>query len=555
MKRSRRPSRAKKDPAEVLFFGGRLLDAPRARKLPAPGRARPLRKGSGGEAVLVRGGRIEAVGPFATLRRRVSRGAELVDLEGGTLTPGFTDAHIHLITWIRAMDEPWMDAQTPESVERAVRSRLASAPREEWILVRGFVPREWTRERRSRAMLDRLAPDRPLVLYAVDGHSVWANGAALSRAGIGEGTADPPGGVVDRDPATGALTGILIEAADRPLRAAVVHGETPASALQRALARARGLGITSAHDFDRSATWRAAQELERDLEPAGLGFRLLLSVPLASLEAALALGLQSGLGGARLRIGHVKMFADGTLGSATALLESPYEGSSQVGIEVTRREDLAEACERAAQAGLSVAIHAIGDRAVRNALDAIEAPLRRGLRYPLPPRVEHVQLAREADFPRFREIGAVASIQPIHQVTDREIARRHWGNRTERSYAWRSLLRAGAALQLGSDAPFDRPGPLLAIQAALTRRAAGEDESRSFHKEQRIGLADALRAHLEEPHRVAGWPEPLGRIAPGFGADLVRWNEDFCTIPIDSWHQAATVGVWVGGTGEIIEKT
>jgi predicted amidohydrolase YtcJ len=548
------PRRATKESSEILFFGGRLLDAPRAAKLPAPGKARPLRKG-GGEAVWVRGGRIEAVGPYATLRRRASRAAELVDLEGGTLTPGFTDAHIHLVTWVRASDEPWMDEQTPESVERAVRSRLASAPSEEWLLVRGWVPREWGRERRSRAMLDRLAPDRPLVLYAVDGHSVWANSVALARAGVGEGTADPPGGVVDRDAATGALTGVLIEAADRPLRAAVVHGEAPTATLGRAFARARGLGITSAHDFDRSATWRAAQELQRELMPAPLGFRLLLSVPLASLDHALALGLESGLGTDRLRIGAVKMFADGTLGSATALLESPYEGSSQVGIEVTRREDLASGCERAAEAGLAVAIHAIGDRAVRNALDAIEAPLRRGLRYPLPPRVEHVQLAREADFSRFRELGAIASVQPIHQVTDRETARRHWGSRTERSYAWRSLLRAGASVQFGSDAPFDRAGPLLAIQAALTRRAGGEPETESFHVEQRIGLAAALRAHLEEPHRAAGWPELLGRIAPGFGADLVRWNVDLCTTPIDFWHQARATGVWVGGSGEIIEKT
>jgi hypothetical protein len=391
------------------------------------------------------------------------------------------------------------------------------------------------------------------VLHAVDGHSVWASSAALARAGVGEGTPDPPGGVVERD-ASGALTGILIEAADRPLRAAVVHGEAPVATLRRALARARGLGITSAHDFDRSATWRAAQELERESGPAGLGFRLLLSVPLASLDHAVGLGLRSGFGTERLRIGPVKMFADGTLGSATALLESPYEGSSRTGIEVTSREEMAEACGRAAGAGLSVAIHAIGDRAVRNALDAIEAPLRRGLRYPLPPRVEHVQLARDSDFGRFREIGAIASVQPIHQVTDRETARRLWGSRTGRSYAWKALLRARAPLQFGSDAPFDRAGPLLAIQAALSRRAAGEPASLAFHPEQRIDLAAALRAHLEAPHRAAAWGEPLGRIAPGFGADLVRWDVDLCTIPIDFWHQVEAAGVWVGGRPEIIEK-
>ena len=545
--------RAKTDraPGETLFFGGRLLDAPRAAKLPAPGRARPLRKGSAGEAVWVRDGRIEAVGAYGALRRRAGKSAKSVDLKGGTLMPGFTDAHIHLMTWIRALDEPWMEEQTPEAVERAVRRRRASAPSEEWLLVRGWVPRAWAPERRSRAMLDQIAPDRPLLLYAVDGHSVWANAAALVRAGVAEGTPDPPGGVIERD-FRGALTGILIEAADKPARAAVTHREDAAATLRRALARARGLGITSAHDYDRAATWRAAQDLER---AGSLGFRLLLSVPLASLDHAIGLGLRSGFGTEQLRIGPVKMFADGTLGSATALLESPYEGTGRVGIEVTRREELVQGCLRAAEAGLAVAIHAIGDRAVRNALDAIAEPLKRGLSYPLPPRVEHVQLARTEDFARFRELGAVASVQPIHQVTDRAVAREHWGERTSRSYAWKSLLAAGAPLLFGSDAPFDRAGPLLAIQAALTRRSPEDEPSAAFHAEQRLRLTQALRAHLEEPHRAAGWRTPRGRIAPGFGADVVHFDQDLCSMPVDSWHQVAAAGVWVGGSREIIENS
>lgn len=548
--RSERATGSRPEPAEILFFGGRLLDAPRAGRLPAPGRARPIRRGAGAEAVWVRNGRIEAVGAHGALRRRASRSARVVDLKGGTLTPGFTDAHIHLITWRRALDEPWMDAQTPEAVERAAASRLAAAPSQEWILVRGWVPREWPAERRRRAWLDRIAPDRPLLLQAVDGHSVWANGAALSRAGIGEGTPDPSGGRIERDPG-GALTGILIEAADRPVRGAVVHGEDAAVTLRRALARARALGITSAHDFDRSATWRAAQDLERE---GTLGFRLLLSIPLVSLDEALALGLRSGFGSETLRIGAVKMFADGTLGSATALLEEPYEGSGDSGIEVTTAEALADGCRRAAEGGLSVAIHAIGDRAVRHALDAIGRPLAEGLRYPLPPRVEHVQLARREDLARFRSLGALASVQPIHQVTDRQVASAKWGSRTERSYPYRSLLAAGAPLLFGSDAPFDRAGPLLGVQAALTRRSAGEPASMSYHPEQRVRLAQALRAHLETPHRAAGWSTPLGRIEEGYGADLVRFDQDLCSIPVETWHQARVLGVWVGGRPEVIEK-
>lgn len=527
---------------EYLLWNGRILDAPRAARLPKPGRGVPR---PSNEAVWVRGDRIEAVGPLAALRRRVGRTAEAVDMKGGTLTPGFTDAHIHLVTWIRALDEPWLTEQTSEAIGRA-----AAARSEGWIVIRGWVPREWGSDRRVRATLDRIAPGRPLVLYAVDGHSVWANRAALERAGVDERTAAPPGGVIERD-RSGALTGVLIEDAANLLRATVEHGEEPRESLRRALAKARSLGITSAHDFDRSATWRAAHDLDRD---RALGFRLLLSIPLASLDHAIALGLRSGAGNERLRIGPVKMFADGTLGSATALLEAPYEGQGQSGIEVTSREALADACRRAAEAGLSVAIHAIGDLAVRHALDAIEAPARLGLAYPFPPRVEHVQLARLEDIARFRSLGAAASVQPIHQVTDRVMARRHWGGRTDRSYAYRAIRASGARLLFGSDAPFDRAGPLLAIQSALLRRAAGEPAGAAFHPEQRLTLAQALRAHLEAPHALAGWETPLGRIAPGYGADLALFDHDLAATPIDSWHSAHVRRVWVAGRPELIEK-
>jgi len=526
-------------PGEFVFWNGRLLDAARA--------ARPPR---GAEALWVKNGRIEAVGPAAAVRRRAGRTAEPVDLKGGTLTPGFTDAHIHLMTWIRAMDEPWLSDQTPEAIERAAAARLESAPDEEWILLRGWIPREWGPERRVRATVDRIAAGRPLVLYAVDGHSVWASGAALARAGITDDTPHPPGGIIERDRG-GTATGVLIETADRPLRAVVVHGESGAQTLARALARARGLGITSAHDFDRAATWRAAQELDH----AGrLGFRLLLSIPVASLDAAIALGLRSGTGSETLRFGAVKLFADGTLGSATALLTSPYEGRTSAGIEVLSREDMAATCTRAFQSGLTVAIHAIGDLAVRNALDAIASPLGRGGRYVLPPRVEHVQLARDEDFARFRSLGVLASVQPIHQVTDRVLARKHWGARTSRSYAWKRLLSSGAKLLFGSDAPFDRPGPLRALSAALLRREGDEGSERAFHPEQRIRLAQALRAHLETPHVAAAWRTPLGRLAPGFGADLAVFDHDLAASDPAGWDSVRARAVWVAGKREPTQK-
>ena len=495
------------------------------------------------EAVWVRGDRIVAVGPLAEIRVRAGRGVGRVDLGGGTLFPGFTDSHIHLVTWIRALREPWLGAQDPESIKSAVSERIRTAPREEWLLIRGWVPREWPAAGRSRGLLDRIAPDRPLVLHAVDGHSVWGNRLAFERAGIDERAPDPEGGFIERA-RSGVPTGVLGEEARRLITERIRRATPIRDDLRDAIAKARSLGITSAHDFDRAGTWRAASELARE---GRLSFRLLLSVPVGSLEAGMTLGLAGGFGGESLRIGPVKMFADGTLGSATALLEEPYEGSVERGIEVTPPEELAAACASAADAGFSVAIHAIGDRAVRNALNAIESAMNSGKRYPSPPRIEHVQLSRIEDWGRFRRLGVFASVQPAHALTDRAIARRHWGGRTARSYAYRGLAAAGAKLLLGSDAPFDRAGPLLAIQAALLRRDGSDPPTAAFHPEQAIRLGQALRAHLEEPHRAAGWPLKLGRLAAGYGADLAHFDHDLRRTPLEEWHRARVVRTWVAG--------
>jgi len=525
-----------------LFHGGTLLDARRAaRAVASP------RKGSG-EALLVRGGVIEAIGPLTRLRKLAGSAIEPYDLRGGALVPGFVDAHIHLVTWLRTIREPSFGAaQTPEALAGLVHAREKKLRPGEWLTVRGWVARAWPAELLVRETLDRIVPARPLVLYAADGHSVWANGAALSLCGVNGQTRAPEGGVIARD-ARGEPTGHLIEEAANLVRSRVPRLDDPTEELRDAVAEARRLGITSAHDFDASAAVRrAAQDLDRD---GRLGLRLLKSIPVASLDAAEELGLRHGFGSNHLRIGPVKMFADGTLGSATALLEEPYEGTSNVGIAVTPPEELREKTIRAAKAGLTVAIHAIGDRAVRHALDAIEAALSEGLRFPAPPRVEHVQLATQADFGRFHRLGAVASVQPIHLLTDRELAARTWGARTERSYAWKSLHRAKATLYFGSDAPFDRPGPLLALQAAVVRRDPARHPG-AFHGEQRLRLSEALRAHVEAPHAAAGWTERLGRLEPGWGADLAVLSHDLRSIPPEEWHRVRVAGTWVAGSNQL----
>jgi predicted amidohydrolase YtcJ len=232
----------------------------------------------------------------------------------------------------------------------------------------------------------------------------------------------------------------------------------------------------------------------------------------------------------------VKLFADGTLGSRTAALLEPYEGSTETGLDLMPPAELACAVARAAEEGLSVAIHAIGDRAVRSALDAIEGSAGALAKLALPPRIEHVQLLDPADRPRFARLGVWASVQPSHCIADIELAERGWGARVERSYPWRSLVEAGASVVFGSDAPVEAPVPALGLHAALTRCRVDGTPAGGFTPGERIGLDQALWAYTAGGAALAGRSAGLGRIAPGCAADLVVWDADLHRLPASLLH-------------------
>jgi hypothetical protein len=275
--------------------------------------------------------------------------------------------------------------------------------------------------------------------------------------------------------------------------------------------------------------------------------RVLMHLPHVALEHALGLGVASGTGDDLFRLGALKLFADGALGSQTAALLEPYEGSADHGLELIPPAELAALVGRAAAGGLAVAIHAIGDRAVRSALDAIAAagPSTRTLG--LPPRIEHVQLLHPADLPRFAAQGVVASMQPSHCTSDIDIALRHWGRRVERSYPWHSLLASGACLVFGSDAPVEAPTTAHGLGSAVTRRRSDGTPAGGFVPSERIGLDAALRAYTEGPARAAGtWPR-LGRLAPGAVADLVVWNVDLHGLAADELSRARVAATVMEG--------
>jgi predicted amidohydrolase YtcJ len=288
------------------------------------------------------------------------------------------------------------------------------------------------------------------------------------------------------------------------------------------------------HDFEGIETLRLLRSLTR--VPGQPRLRVVAHLPHAGIEAALALGLESGVGDDLFRYGAVKLFADGTLGSRTAALLEPYEGTAETGMDLVPPAELARAVAQAAAGGLSVAIHAIGDRAVRSALDAIEGSAGTLAKLALPPRVEHVQLLDPADRPRFARLGVWASLQPSHCVADIEIAERGWGARTGRSYPWRSLLEAGVSVAFGSDAPVEAPVPALGLHAAVTRQRADGTPAGGFTPGERIGLDEALRAYTTGGAALAGRSAGLGRIAPGCAADLVVWDADLHRLPASMLH-------------------
>ena len=449
-------------------------------------------------------GHILGIGPAA--RATAGPDADVIEVRGRAL-PGLADAHIHLEGLARLKLE--VDLTGTRSLEDAlarVRRHAAGLPPDGWIVGRGWYNDAWPDPRfPDRRSLDDAVAGRPALLLRKDAHSAWVSSAALTAAAIGHQTEEIRGGVVDRD-STGEPTGILRENAVQVVQRRVPRPsdrqlDMAMASTLRDLAR---IGVTSAHSMDPPSAFASLSRLHARTP---LPVRISYNIPAPRLEHAERLGFRSGLGDDRLRIWGVKAFLDGSLGSRTAEM---IDGS---GVPVLPQDELIELARRCAAAGLNLCLHAIGDGAVRRALDALE-PLSDawpGWR----PRVEHAQLVDSADMPRFRSAGVVASMQPIHAVSDREIADREWGERVDHAYAWRALLDAGAVLAFGSDAPVEPADPLLGIDAATNwRRRAG------WHSGLALSQAQALRAYSWGAAYAVGMEDRLGRLRPGTLCDL-----------------------------------
>jgi len=513
-------------------------------------------------ALAVACGRVVAIGGDE-LEDLAGPETQVVDLEGRCVIPGLTDSHIHFGNFALGLRQVDLSGagSLAEVLERVARRAGETRPGE-WILGRGWDQEQWP-ERRfpSAADLDRVVPHHPVALTAKSGHALVVNSLALARAGITADTPDPPGGRIERDPA-GRPTGLLLEEAMRPVRAAIPQPDVEAvvAALPAAFERAWRVGLTAVHDMaapsgDDATIFNAYQRLHA---AGGLGLRIVKYLPAAALDHALALGLRAGLGDDWLRIGGVKVFTDGALGPRTAAMLEPYDDEpDNMGILTIEREALEDLARRATAGGLGLAIHAIGDRANRLALDAVATvgadtvPRRRTggtASAPVRHRIEHVQLLHPDDVGRLAALGVVASMQPIHATQDAPMADRYWGERTATAYAWRSLLDAGTVLAFGSDCPVEDLNPFLGIHAAVTRsRPDGYGGPEGWHPEQRITVEEAVRAYTWGAAYAVGMEDRLGSLSPGKLADLVVLDRDIFSCDPAAIAETQVVGTMVGG--------
>ena len=507
-------------------------------------------------AIDTRSGRILAVGEDDEVRRVGGHATELVDLHGQTVLPGFIDAHIHLLaTAYRAHYIDAAECVSEEAVAELVRQRAVQTPPGQWIQGGRWYKDAWPGQQfPTRASLDAAAPDHPVALWSKDGHLLWVNSLALQRAGISAQTPDPTNGAILRDSA-GEPIGVLQEEEATNLVYRVIDKSDPVLTrhlVRQSLTELLRAGITTIHDIEGSDALDLFQRLREEDE---LGVRVQMILPRSALPELQALGLRAGFGDDMLRLAGIKIFADGTLGSQTAAMLAGFEGDpGNRGILAIPETTMMETVDTASAMGLSIAIHAIGDRAVRVALNSIERAQQRlsdanqqgtiaRLRY----RVEHAQLVAPEDLERMRRLGVVASVQPFHAVADRDLAERYWGRRARRAYAYRTMQKMGIPLALGSDAPVETFDPLRILYAAIQRNDPATPERTSWGPEQALPMVQALWGYTLGAAYAGGEEHAKGSLTVGKLGDAVILREDLLAIEPEKLRENGVAATIVGG--------
>jgi hypothetical protein len=488
------------------------------------------------EAVGIENGKIAAVGSNQEVMSVLSGKVDKLDLPGRLVTPGLVDGHCHFLhygLYMRRVD--LRDLMSLAACRERIREAVRHTAPGQWIVGRGWNHHYWDEQREpDRRDLDDISPQNPIMMVRACGHSQWVNSLALAAAQITRHTPDPPGGKIDRDSVSSEPTGMLRELRYLIERVIPVPSlEERKQAVLLAQKHALRLGVTGVHTCERYQQWEAFEALDRE---GALKVRVYHLLPPDDLDEATANGVRPGQGSERLWAGHMKLYADGSLGAGTALLHEPYTDEPEnSGLAVLDLPVLQEKIEIAYRRGFQVGIHAIGDKAVTHCLLAIAGARKTypGLRRD---RIEHVQVYRSEDLVAFRELGIVGSVQPRFVSTDWCVAEKRWGaDRCRTGYAWRSLMNAGIPLLFGSDAPVEPLDPILGLQAAVTRQTPEGDPPGGWFPEQRLTLEESLAGFTTVPAWVSGREDRLGSVRVGHAADLTVFARDLFTTPAADW--------------------
>lgn len=474
------------------------------------------------------------------------------DMGEKVILPGLTDAHLHLRHYALNLQKLDLFNKSREDCIALVAERVAALPAGSWILGHGWAQSHWADDTFPTATeLDTVAPNHPVYLTATSLHAGWCNSAALRQANVTANTPDPENGSFGRGE-DGSPNGMLFETT-----MGVIHEAIPSpsevenvAALETAQQILWQVGLTGVHDFDRMRSFTGLQILH---QRGRLKMRVLKHLPVESLDTILESGVRSGLGDDMLWLGGIKAFMDGALGPRTAAMLSPYEGEADnQGMLFMDHEELYEHGRKAALGGFPMTVHAIGDRANHETLQAYAALRKFEAANGLPRRLhrlEHAQLVHPDDFAKFGELGIIASVQPIHATSDITMADQHWGQRAQYSYAWRTLKQNGALLAFGSDAPVDSPNPFWGMHAAVTRqRRDGSPSADGWFPAQRMTLIEALAGYTTGAALAANKAHCLGQLARGYYADLIVLEIDLFELEAHALRDIQPERVMVNGS-------
>lgn len=476
-------------------------------------------------------GIIRDIGPASEIQSK-HFGSNVIGVLDGTILPGLTDAHGHLYGLGLALDVvSLVGTESFDEVLARVKERAATTPKGDWILGRGWDQNDWpVKEFPTAAALDAAIPDHPVFLRRVDGHAAVANSAALRAAGVTKDSKDPDGGRVIRD-ADGNPTGTFVDAA---MDLVEDHIPAPSAAQRKArvLAAANDIaahGLTEMHDAGIDGDTITAVEQLIDEKKFPIRVYAMLGDNDALLKSWFATGPLHNYGD-HLTVRSVKMYADGALGSRGAALLAPYSDEpGNTGLMLAKPEHLLDVAERARAAGFQVNTHAIGDRGVRNVIDAYSnAGVIAGDRF----RVEHLQVIAPEDVPRLVQHGIIASMQPTHATSDMYWAEKRLGpERIKGAYAWRTVLDAGGRLALGSDFPVEDVNPFFGLYAAVTRQDQKGWPAGGWYPSQKLTLAEAIRGFTKDAAYAAFEEDTRGTIEVGKLADFTIVEGDVYTMP------------------------